>query len=181
MWHSRQRRALDEEQRRSFQGDLFSPTFAVEVEDLIATGKLSELTHRFKDTYFPEGLKLGWLVDPINKEVYVFKRDKDGTVRRRNHAWYDTDGIATVLDGRDVLPGFELKLWQIDEVMSQVCFMPCNRESYPDHHLSQDSSESEPSDDEDSACPKCGKSFDNTHHLIEHLEEEHARRKCKPA
>jgi hypothetical protein len=53
------------------------------------------------------------------------------------------------------------------------------RESYPDHHL-QDSSESEPSDDEESACPKCGQSkFDNTHHLIEHLEEEHARRKTQ--
>jgi Uma2 family endonuclease len=174
-------RALDEEQRRSFQGDLFSPTFAVEVEDLVATGKLSELSHKFKDTYFPAGLKLGWLIDPINKAVYVFKRDKDDTVRRHKHAWYDTDGIATVLDGRDVLPGFELKLWQIDEALSQVCFMPCNRESYPDHHLSQDSSESKSSDDEDSACPKCGQSFDNTHHLIEHLEEEHARRKRKPA
>jgi Uma2 family endonuclease len=115
-------RALDEEQRRSFRGDPFSPTFAVEVEDLIPTGKLLELTHKFKDTYFPAGLELGWLVDPINKEVFVFKRDKDGTVRRRKHAWYGTDGIATVLDGGDILPGFELDLWEIDEALSQVSF-----------------------------------------------------------
>ena len=73
-------RALNDKQRRSFQGKLFSPTFAVEVEDLDATGKLSELTDTFKDMYFPAGLKLGWLVDPINKVVYVFKRDKDDTV-----------------------------------------------------------------------------------------------------
>ena len=174
-------RALDEDQRRSFQGDLFSPTFAVEVEDLIATGKLSVLTDKFKDTYFPAGLKLGWLVDPINKEVHVFKWDKDGTVRRRQHAWYNTDGIATVLDGRDVLPGFELKLWQIDEALSQVCFMPCNRESYPDHHLSQDSSESESSsDDVDVCCPICAETFTKVKFAL-HYDDEHLRRKRKPA
>ena len=130
-------RALDEQQRRSFQGNLFSPTFAVEVEDLVATGKLLELTQKFKDTYFPAGLELGWLVDPINKDLYVFKRDKDGIVRRCSHAWYDTDGIAMVLDGQDTLPGFKLKLWQIDVALSQVSFMSFNCvESYPDQRLS---------------------------------------------
>ena len=176
-------RALDEKQRRTFQGDPFSPTFAVEVEDLIATGKLSDLTHKFKDMYFPASLELGWLIDPINKEVFVFKRDKDGTVRRHKHAWYDTDGIATVLDGHNILPGFELGLWQIDEALSQVSFnaIVSNHTLTSDHHLSQDSSESEPSDDEDITCPKCDKSFDNIHHLMEHFEEEHARRKRKVA
>jgi len=114
-------RALDEEQRRTFRGDSFSPTFAVEVEDLIATGKLLELTRKFKDTYFPAGLELGWLVDPISKEAFVFNRDKDGTVRRHKHAWYD-NGTATVLEGRDTLPGFEFDLWEIDEALSQVSF-----------------------------------------------------------
>ena len=80
-------RALGEERRRSFQGEFFSPTFAVEVEDMDASGNLLEL----KDTYFPAGFKLGWLIDPINKAVYVFKQDKDGTVGRRKHAWYALD------------------------------------------------------------------------------------------
>jgi Uma2 family endonuclease len=173
-------RALDEEQRRSFQGDLFSPTFAVEVEDLVATGKLSELTAKFKDIYFPAGLQLGWLVDPINKVIYVFKRDKDGTVRRRKHAWYNA-GTPAILDGQDVLPGFELKLWMIDEVLSQV-FMPCIRESYPDLHLSQDSSESElPSDNDDICCPTCAETFNTKDNFAQHFENEHLCRKRKPA
>jgi len=116
----------------------------------------------------------------INKEVYVFKRDKDCAVRRSKHVWYDTDGIATVLDGRDVLPGFELKLWQIDEALSQVCFMACNRESYPDHHLSQDSSESESSsDDDDVCCPTCAETFTKVKFVL-HYDDEHLRRKRKP-
>ena len=57
----------------------------------------------------------------------MFERDKDGTVQQHKHAWYDADGIATVLDGQDILPGFELKLWQIDEALSHVsCHMIVN-------------------------------------------------------
>ena len=59
----------------------------------------------------------------------------------------EPDGVATVRDGRDVLPRFQLRLCDIDDALSQVCFISCNRESYSDHRLSQDSSASEsPSD-----------------------------------
>jgi hypothetical protein len=111
-------RGLDENQLGTFQGHPFSPTFVVEVENLLVTRKLNELTDRFQTTYLPAGVKLGWLV---NKNVYVFKRDRDDIVRRRYHAWCDANGDPTVVDGGDVLPGFKLELWMIDDAMSQVC------------------------------------------------------------
>ena len=113
-------RGLDQSQLATFQGHPFSPTFAVEVENLSETRKLNELTDKFKTTYFPAGVELGWIIDPINENVYVLKRDRDNLVRRRHHAWYDRDGNPTVLDGRHVLPGFQLQLWEIGEAISQV-------------------------------------------------------------
>jgi hypothetical protein len=44
------------QQRRTFQGALFSPTFAVEVDNLSTAFKLNTLTSKFKDTYFPAGV-----------------------------------------------------------------------------------------------------------------------------
>jgi Uma2 family endonuclease len=76
--------------------------------------KLNELTAKFKETYFPAGVQLGWLIDPINKKIFVFKRDRNGLVRRYSHSWSD-------VSGGDVLPGFLLKISNIDEAVSQVC------------------------------------------------------------
>jgi hypothetical protein len=50
----------------------FSLTFAVEVDDLSMTSKLNTLTSKFIDTCFPAGVRLGWLIDPINKMIYTF-------------------------------------------------------------------------------------------------------------
>ena len=112
--------ALDEQQLSTFQGAPFSPTFAVEVDDLSTTSKLNTLTSKFKDTYFPSGVQLGWLIDPVNKTIYTFMRGSDGVVRRRSHRWYDDDGNARILMGGEVLPGFTLKLKKIDYLLSQV-------------------------------------------------------------
>ena len=112
--------ALDEQQRRTFLGAHFCPTFTVEVDDLSTTSKLNALTRKFKDTYFPSGVQLGWLIDPFNKTIYTFMRGSDGVVRRRSHRWYDDDGNARILTGGEVLPGFTLKLKKIDYLLSQV-------------------------------------------------------------
>jgi len=42
--------------------------------------KLNEQTDKFKTTYFQVGVELGWLVDPVNQEIYVFRRDRDNVV-----------------------------------------------------------------------------------------------------
>ena len=111
---------LDAQQMTTFQGASFSPTFAVEVDDLSTTSKLNTLTSKFKDTYFPNGVRLGWLIDPINKTIYTFSRESDGVVRRRQHQWYGIDGKPGVLKGGEVLPGFSLMLEKIDQLLSQV-------------------------------------------------------------
>jgi len=119
-------RGLDENQLHTFQGDLFSPTFVAEVENVSETRKLKDLTNKFKTTYFPAGVELGWLVDPDNQKIYVFRRDRDDVVRCCNHDWYDDNGNPTVLDGCDVLPGFKLKMWKVDEAISQVRLSYCS-------------------------------------------------------
>lgn len=105
---------LDVQQRRTFQGATFSPTFAVEVDDLLTTTKLDTQTSKFEETYFPNGVRLGWLIDPINKIIYTFSRESDGVVRRRQRQWLGSDGKPGVLTGGEVLPGFTLSLEKID-------------------------------------------------------------------
>ena len=118
-------RALDVQQRETFEGAPFSPNFVVEVDNLSTASKLNNLTSKFKDTYFPAGVQLGWLIDPINKKIYTFMRESDGVVRRRPHQWYRNDGLPEVLKGGEVLPGFILRLEKIDQLLSQVwhCFL----------------------------------------------------------
>ena len=107
---------LTQQQLLTFRGQPFSPIFAVEVEDLSVASKLSELTRKFKDEYFPAGVELGWLIDPRGKDIYVFKKNRTGTVHRRHHGWND-------VGGGGVLPGFVLKVWRIEEAISQVCYI----------------------------------------------------------
>ncbi len=116
-------RGLTHEQLSTFQGPAFCPTFAVEVENFQTGNNEVDLIAKFKQTYFPAGLELGLMVDPINRKVFYFRRDADGVVRRREHLWFNDDGEATVVSGCEVLPGFRLKLWKIDEVTSQVRFV----------------------------------------------------------
>jgi len=67
-------RTLSAEQLRTFRGKPFHPSFVVEVEDVSRAFKLAELTTKFKETYFPAGVDLGWLLDPINKVIFTFKK-----------------------------------------------------------------------------------------------------------
>ena len=111
-------RNLTDQQCISFQGSPFSPTFVVEVENIndIGNSKGKKLDSKFKDTYFASNtsVKLGWLIDPMNKKIWVYKRNPDNNkVVRRQHQWRD-------LDGGDTLPGFKLEVWEIQEARSQV-------------------------------------------------------------
>ena len=94
-------RDLTHQQLSTFQGPAFCPTFAVEVENFKKGNNEAVLVDKFKQTYFPAGLQLGWMVDPINREVFYFRREADGIVHRHKHSWFDSDGEATVVSGRD--------------------------------------------------------------------------------
>jgi len=151
--------SLDAEQLRTFQGQPFHPTFVVEVEDVSAGPKLEKLTDKFKTEYFPAGVQLGWLLDPENKNIYVFKKNARGVARRQNIGWRD-------VAGGDVLPGFVLKVWKIDQAISQL-----------PSESSSGASDSEEVEEID--CPKCGSTFESYYSFIKHFEDEHARKKRK--
>jgi Uma2 family endonuclease len=110
---------LTQNQQFSFRGAPFCPIFVVELDDLTIERKLVDLTAKIEDSYFPSGVQLAWLVDPVNKIFYVFKRTKAGVIRRCLHPWYKNDQPA-VIKGGNVLPGFELQLSKIDKVYTVV-------------------------------------------------------------
>jgi Uma2 family endonuclease len=53
--------------------------------------------------YIDNGVRLGWLIDPQNQQVEIYRQDKDVEVLHS----------PTSLSGEDVLPGFVLDLTQI--------------------------------------------------------------------
>ncbi|KAL1924423.1 uncharacterized protein VTP21DRAFT_4077 [Calcarisporiella thermophila] len=105
--------ALDERQLDTFQGQPFHPIFVVEVEDVSRPSKLAELTEKFKRTYFPAGVELGWLIDSKNKKIYIFKKIRNGSVRRYSHEWKD-------VSGGSVLPRFKLEIQFVEDIISQA-------------------------------------------------------------
>ena len=108
-------RNLTQQQLLTFQGQPFHPTVVVEVEDVSASHKLEEITAEIETEYFPAGIQLGLLVDPVTKNIFTSKRDRRGVVRRRNCGWRD-------ISGGDFWPEFVLEVWKIDEAISQVCY-----------------------------------------------------------
>ncbi|CAG8579763.1 14922_t:CDS:2 [Acaulospora morrowiae] len=137
---------------------------------LIETGKARTLDVAFmpketyrnltveQDSYFVLNIsvELDWLIDPINDEIWVYKQNlTNGNVFCRHSDWGD-------LDGGDTLPGFKLKVWKV-----KVAIL-------------QELSESEPSESGDEnthPCHLCLQTFSELCYLIEHLEDDHVRKK----
>ncbi|CAI2199020.1 2228_t:CDS:2, partial [Funneliformis geosporum] len=153
--------SLTKVQGTSFRGPAFSPTLVVEVDDMEDTNsvKFHELDSKFKDAYFAlsTSVKLGWLIDPINDQIWVYKRTNiNNGCHRYKYRWKD-------LDGSNTLPGFKLEVWKIKEAMSQ------------------ESSESSESEDENlhHFCSYCLQTFNNGYLLVKHIEDDHLRKKRK--
>jgi len=146
---------LSDQQSRTFQGDLFCPTFVVEVDDFSSPSLLDALTTKFRNTYFPAGVRLGWLLDPINKTIFTFMRDSNGVVQRRRRQWYDGNGNARKLSGGLELPSFMLKLQRIDNKLSKNKASP----SAPDRSRLN--------------CPKCDQVFFLKQNFMEHFLDDH--------
>ncbi|CAG8490608.1 6201_t:CDS:2 [Paraglomus brasilianum] len=145
---------LTELQRWSFQGRPFTPTFVVEVGDTeSSTSTFGKLDDKFKREYFAVGtsVQLGWLIDPKNSRIWVYKRNQHGNVFRHEHAWDD-------VNGGNILLGFKLKVWKIEEAISQASPELPSLES-----------------DEPVNCPKCGMTFPDNYTFMNHYEDEHAR------
>lgn len=73
------------------------PDFVVELRS--KTDSLKELQNKMKE-YLASGLRLGWLIDPKNQRVEIYRQGQDVEVLQS----------PTTLSGEDVLPGFVLDL-----------------------------------------------------------------------
>lgn len=89
---------LTPEQRKRFLP--LCPDFAIEL--MSETDTLGEVQKKMQE-YTDNGLRLGWLINPKNKIVEIYRLRQNVEVRRS----------PTTLSGEDVLPGFVLDLNQI--------------------------------------------------------------------
>ncbi len=90
--------ALTEDEQEAFA--LLCPDFVIELRSRWNT--LKEQPQKMQQ-YLDNGTQLGWLIDPKERRVYVYRRGQDVEVL--------TD-VATV-SGDPVLPGFELQLAEL--------------------------------------------------------------------
>jgi Uma2 family endonuclease len=77
-----------------------APDFVVELRS--ANDSLKELQQKMQE-YIKNGVRLGWLIDPQNQRVEIYRPGQDVEVLQSPHN----------LSGEDVLPGFMLDLAQI--------------------------------------------------------------------
>ena len=72
------------------------------VELRSATDELKPLQNKMQE-YRDNGVRLGWLIDPQNQQVEIYRLGREVEVLQ----------FPTSLSGEDVMPGFELDLAQI--------------------------------------------------------------------
>ncbi|MEA5469636.1 Uma2 family endonuclease [Spirulina sp. 06S082] len=98
-WVRRERwESLTPEERRKFAP--ICPDFVVEL--LSPTDEL-EITRAKMQEYMENGALLGWLIDPNNRRVEIYRCDRDVEIREN----------PTTVSGEEVLPGFVLELSDI--------------------------------------------------------------------
>ena len=76
------------------------PDFVVELRSV--TDRLSDVMKKMTE-YIQNGARLGWLLDTIDKRVYIYRP------RRRVQCLENPD----FLSGEDVLPGFQFNFQEI--------------------------------------------------------------------
>ncbi|MEH1917969.1 Uma2 family endonuclease [Nostoc sp.] len=77
-----------------------APDFAVELRS--ASDSLKTVQQKMQE-YIDNGVRLGWLIDPQNQQVEIYRPRQDVEILQS----------PTSLSGEDVLPGFVLNLAQI--------------------------------------------------------------------
>ncbi|MGF1588002.1 MAG: Uma2 family endonuclease [Pleurocapsa sp.] len=87
--------ALTLEQQKKFPP--LVPDFLIELRS--ETDRLAPLQEKMEE-YIANGLALGWLINPQDKEVELYRPEKAIEIMP----------IPAILSGEDVLPGFELQL-----------------------------------------------------------------------
>jgi Uma2 family endonuclease len=99
-WMPKQKwESLSPSERRKFSRVV--PDFVIEL--LSPTDDLGD-TQAKMDEYIENGVRLGWLIDPAERKVYIYRADGSN----------ETLDNPTELSGENVLPGFKLdvtKIW----------------------------------------------------------------------
>lgn len=90
--------ALNREQREGFAP--LCPDFVVELRS--PTDRLKDLQEKMQE-YIDNGARLGWLIDPLEKRVYIYRPNQPPEM---------LDDPAT-LSGESVLPGFILQVREL--------------------------------------------------------------------
>ncbi len=73
------------------------PDFLIELRS--RSDRLKPLQNKMQE-YLASGLRLGWLINPKDKQVEIYRRGQEVEVL----------GVPVVLSGEDVLPGFSLEV-----------------------------------------------------------------------
>ncbi len=95
-WIKRERwEALSAEEREKFPP--LCPDFVIELRS--RTDSLTSLRDKMRE-YLASGLRLGWLINPQQQQVEIYRLNSDGEIIN----------LPAILSGEDVLPGFVLNL-----------------------------------------------------------------------
>ncbi|MGB5635574.1 MAG: Uma2 family endonuclease [Waterburya sp.] len=73
------------------------PDFVIELRS--RTDSLNQLKEKMQE-YLDSGLRLGWLIDPQNQQVEIYRQNQE----------VEIVSLPTTLSGEEVLPGFVLEL-----------------------------------------------------------------------
>lgn len=90
--------ALSADERRGYAK--ICPDFVIELRS--QSDSLAEVQRKMAE-YMENGARLGWLIDPQNRRVHVYRPDQP----------LETLEEPTAVSGDPVLPGFTLDLWTI--------------------------------------------------------------------
>ncbi len=95
-WVERSRwQALTSEQQQRFPP--IAPDFVIELRS--RTDRLEPLQRKMRE-YIDNGVRLGWLFNPVDQQVEIYRADGPGEVRQ----------LPTELSGETVLPGFVISV-----------------------------------------------------------------------
>lgn len=95
-WISNERwESLTSEEQERFSP--ICPDFVIELRS--RTDSLDQLQQKMQE-YLDSGLRLGWLIDPQNQQVQIYRQNQP----------IERVELPTTLSGEEVLPGFSLEL-----------------------------------------------------------------------
>ncbi|GBC09868.1 hypothetical protein RclHR1_09180002 [Rhizophagus clarus] len=156
-------RHLTKLQNWTFQGQPFTPIFVILVDFIKSDSEFQEFDNRFRNEYFAPGtsVELGFLIsigvddnDQPIRNIHSWRWYENNTVCHYLHKW---GNMKTIVNGREILPGFILNVDMIEQAISQ-----------------DDSGSSDDDDGINLACPECASTFNRRHNFMSHYQEQHA-------